>query len=81
MMIEEFWKIKRPVTIIDKMNTSYKNNYGYGAAMDMNGNKKVVHHSGGCKGFLEEINRYIDEDYEITKHDNRLLSLWGIRKS
>lgn len=51
---------------IEKMNTSYKNNYGYGVSINMNGNRRVVHHNGGCEGFLAEIHRYVDDDFSIV---------------
>jgi CubicO group peptidase (beta-lactamase class C family) len=55
---------------IEKMNTVYKNNYGYGVAIDMNGNRRVVHHSGGCEGFLAEIHRYVDDDFAVVVLSN-----------
>lgn len=55
---------------IEKMNTQYKNNYGYGVAINMNGDKRVVHHNGGCEGFLSEIHRYVDNDFAVVVLSN-----------
>jgi CubicO group peptidase (beta-lactamase class C family) len=55
---------------IEKMNTQYKNNYGYGVSINMNGNRKVVHHNGGCEGFLTEIHRYVDDDFAVVVLSN-----------
>ncbi|WP_138207636.1 serine hydrolase domain-containing protein [Haloimpatiens lingqiaonensis] len=55
---------------IEKMNTQYKDNYGYGVAIDMNGNRRVVHHNGGCEGFLCEIHRYVDDDFAVVVLSN-----------
>lgn len=55
---------------IEKMNTQYKNNYGYGVAIDMNNNRKIVHHNGGCEGFLAEIHRYVDDDFAVVVLSN-----------
>lgn len=51
---------------IEKMNTQYKNNYGYGVFINMNGKRKVVSHNGGCEGFLAEIHRYVDDDFAVV---------------
>ncbi|WP_406242436.1 serine hydrolase domain-containing protein [Tissierella carlieri] len=55
---------------IEKMNTPFKNNYGYGVAINMNGNRRVVHHNGGCEGFLAEIHRYVDDDFAVVVLSN-----------
>jgi len=55
---------------IEKMNTQYKNNYGYGIFINMHGNKRVVQHSGSCEGFLSEIHRYIDNDFAVVVLSN-----------
>lgn len=55
---------------IKKMNTQYKNNYGYGVSINMNGDKRVVHHNGGCEGFLSEIHRYVDNDFAVVVLSN-----------
>ena len=55
---------------IEKMNTQYKNNYGYGVGIHMNGDKRVVHHSGACEGFLSEIHRYVDNDFAVVVLSN-----------
>lgn len=57
-------------TSMEKMNTPYKNNYGYGVAINMNDNRKVVHHNGGCEGFLAEIHRYTDDDFAVVVLSN-----------
>jgi CubicO group peptidase (beta-lactamase class C family) len=55
---------------IEKMNTIYKNNYGYGVAINMNGNRRVVHHNGGCEGFLAEIHRYVNDNFAVVVLSN-----------
>lgn len=55
---------------IEKMNTQYKNNYGYGVAINMNGDRRVVYHNGGCEGFLSEIHRYVDNDFAVVVLSN-----------
>jgi hypothetical protein len=55
---------------IEKMNTQYSNNYGYGVSIDMIGNRKVVNHNGGCEGFLAEIHRYVDDDFAVVVLSN-----------
>lgn len=55
---------------IEKMNTPYKNDYGYGVEINVNGNKRVVHHNGGCEGFLAEIHRYVDNDFAVVVLSN-----------
>ena len=55
---------------IEKMNTQYKNNYGYGVSINMNGNRKVVQHNGSCEGFLTEIHRYVDDDFAVVVLSN-----------
>ncbi len=55
---------------IKKMNTAYKNDYGYGVAIHINCNKRVVHHSGSCEGFLTEIHRYVDDDFCVVVLSN-----------
>lgn len=55
---------------IEKMNTPYMDNYGYGVAINMNGTRKVVHHNGGCEGFLAEIHRYVDDDFAVVVLSN-----------
>lgn len=55
---------------IEKMNTQYKDNYGYGVSIDMNGNRRFVNHNGGCEGFLAEIHRYIDDDFAVVVLSN-----------
>jgi CubicO group peptidase (beta-lactamase class C family) len=55
---------------IEKMNTQFKNNYGYGVSINMNGNRRVVHHNGGCEGFLTEIHRYVDDDFAVVVLSN-----------
>jgi len=51
---------------IEKMNTPYKNNYGYGVFIETNNNRRVVQHSGGCEGFLTEIHRYVDNNFAVV---------------
>jgi CubicO group peptidase (beta-lactamase class C family) len=55
---------------IEKMNTPYKNDYGYGVGIHMNNGKRVVHHGGGHEGFLTEIHRYIDDDFAVVVLSN-----------
>jgi CubicO group peptidase (beta-lactamase class C family) len=55
---------------IEKMNTAYKNDYGYGVGIHMNGARKVIHHSGSCEGFLTEIHRYVDDDFAVVVLSN-----------
>jgi CubicO group peptidase (beta-lactamase class C family) len=55
---------------IEKMNTPYKNEYGYGVSINMNGNRRVIHHNGGCEGFLAEIHRYVDDDFAVVVLSN-----------
>ena len=55
---------------IEKMNTSFMNNYGYGVEINMNGNRRVVQHNGGCEGFLAEIHRYVDDDFAVVVLSN-----------
>jgi CubicO group peptidase (beta-lactamase class C family) len=55
---------------IEKMNTPYKNNYGYGVSINMNGDRRVVHHNGSCEGFLSEIHRYVDDDFAVVVLSN-----------
>jgi hypothetical protein len=52
------------------MNTAYKNDYGYGVGIHMNGARKVIHHSGSCEGFLTEIHRYVDDDFAVVVLSN-----------
>ena len=51
---------------IEKMNTPYKNNYGYGVFIETNNNRRVVQHNGGCEGFLTEIHRYVDDNFVVV---------------
>lgn len=55
---------------IEKMNTPYMDNYGYGVNINMNSNRRVVHHNGGCEGFLAEIHRYVDDDFAVVVLSN-----------
>jgi CubicO group peptidase (beta-lactamase class C family) len=55
---------------IEKMNTPYKNDYGYGVGIHMNNSRKVVHHNGGHEGFLTEIHRYVDDDFTVVVLSN-----------
>lgn len=55
---------------IEKMNTPYKNNYGYGVAINFNGNRRDVHHDGGCEGFLADIHRYVDDNFAVVVLSN-----------
>lgn len=55
---------------IDKMNTQYKNNYGYGVSINMSNNREVVHHNGSCEGFLTEIHRYVEDDFAVVVLSN-----------
>lgn len=55
---------------ITKMNTPYKNNYGYGVAIHSYSNKRVVQHNGGCEGFLAEIHRFVDNDFTVVVLSN-----------
>ena len=55
---------------IEKMNNPYMNNYGYGVAINMNGNRRVIHHSGSCEGFMSEIHRYVDDDFAVVVLSN-----------
>ncbi len=55
---------------IEKMNTPYKNDYGYGVNINMIGNRRVVNHNGGCEGFLAEIHRYVDDDFTVVVLSN-----------
>lgn len=57
-------------TSIEKMNTQYKNNYGYGVSININGNRRVIHHNGSCEGFLSEIHRYVDDDFAVVVLSN-----------
>lgn len=51
---------------IEKMNTQYKNNYGYGVEINISDNRKDITHNGGLQGFLTEIHRYVDDDFAIV---------------
>jgi len=51
---------------IEKMNTPYKNNYGYGVFIETNNNRRGVQHNGGCEGFLTEIHRYVDDNFAVV---------------
>ena len=51
---------------VKKMNTPYKNNYGYGVFIETNNNRRVVQHNGGCEGFLTEIHRYVDDNFAVV---------------
>jgi len=51
---------------IEKMNTPYKNNYGYGVFIETNNSRRVVQHNGGCEGFLTEIHRYVDDNFAVV---------------
>lgn len=55
---------------IVKMNTPYMNNYGYGVVINTKGNRRVVHHSGGCEGFLAEMHRYVDDNFAVMVISN-----------
>lgn len=55
---------------IEKMNTPFLNNYGYGVEISNIGNRRVVHHNGGCEGFLAEIHRYLDDDFAVVVLSN-----------
>lgn len=51
---------------VDKINTPYKNEYGYGVGIHINGSRRVIHHSGSCEGFLTEMHRYVDDDFAVV---------------
>ena len=57
---------------IDKMNTIYKNengsgeDYGYGVEIIVDGDKKIVWHNGGYRGFYPALYRHIDDDFAIV---------------
>lgn len=55
---------------VNKMNIAYKNDYGYGVSVNMNGNRKNVNHNGGCEGFLAELHRYVDDDFAVVVLSN-----------
>lgn len=55
---------------IEKMNTPYKNNYGYGVNINKNAGRRVIDHNGGCEGFLAEIHRYVDDDFAVVVLSN-----------
>lgn len=55
---------------IEKMNTAYKNNYGYGVCVEMNGDRRDINHNGACEGYLTEIHRYVDDDFAVVVLSN-----------
>jgi CubicO group peptidase (beta-lactamase class C family) len=55
---------------MEKMNTQYKNNYGYGVFIDTYNNRSVINHNGGCEGFLAEIQRYVDDNFAVVVLSN-----------
>ena len=55
---------------IDKMNTDYQNNYGYGVEVNTVDGKQVISHDGGYSGFLTKIDRYLDDDFAVVVLSN-----------
>ena len=55
---------------IEKMETVYKDNYGYGVEINMHGDKKMIHHNGGYTGFLPALYRYVDHDFAVVVLSN-----------
>ena len=55
---------------IDKMNTDYQSNYGYGVEVNVVDGKQVVSHDGGYSGFLTKIDRHLDDDFVIVVLSN-----------
>ena len=55
---------------IEKMNTNYENNYGYGVVVNTVDNKQLINHDGGYRGFLTVINRHLDDDFAIVVLSN-----------
>jgi len=55
---------------IEKMNTNYQNNYGYGVDVNTVDGKQVISHNGGYRGFLTEIHRHIDDDFAVVVLSN-----------
>ena len=55
---------------IDKMNTNYQNNYGYGVVVKTIDDKRVVGHDGGYAGFLTDMERHLDDDFAIVVLSN-----------
>jgi len=55
---------------IDKMNTDYQNNYGYGVEVNTVDGKQVISQSGGYSGFLTNIDRHLDDDFTIIVLSN-----------
>jgi len=48
---------------IDKMNTDYMNNYGYGVEVSEVDGKCIVEHGGGYEGFYAYLARRLDDDF------------------
>ncbi len=64
---------------LEKMETPYKNDYGYGVNIDEKYNRKRVNHGGGCEGFLNELHRYTDDKVSIVVLSNYgFTAVWKI---
>lgn len=55
---------------VDRMNTPYKDSYGYGVFVTDKYNRRNINHSGGCEGFLTELHRYVDDKVSIVVLSN-----------
>ena len=51
---------------LERMNTPYKDGYGYGVFIEDKYGRRNVNHGGGCEGFLTELHRYIDDKVSIV---------------
>ena len=55
---------------VERMETAYKDNYGYGVEINMHGDKKMIHHNGGYEGFLPALYRYVDYNFAVVVLSN-----------
>lgn len=53
-----------------KMTTPFKNNYGFGLAIDTSGAHKVIAHGGGIEGFVTDLEYYPDDKLTVVVLEN-----------
>ena len=64
-------------TTLEKIFTPFKNDYGYGWAIEEQNGHKRISHNGGINGFSTQINRYVNDDACVIVLSNLASGLVG----
>src|SRR5262249_29375599 len=51
---------------LDKMTTTFKNNYAFGLGVETVGGRKVISHGGGIEGFNTDLEDYPDDKLTVV---------------